>query len=97
MHSDAITDAGEIAMKAITIRNLPDMVADAVHAKAGAEHLSISKAIVALLEEHHGESKVKIERSAILVGWLGRCLEEDARAFDECLKDQRRIDPEMWK
>ena len=86
-------------MKAITLRNLPEMVCDAVQAKAEKDHLSISKAVVSLLEEHIAESNSsnRDKKKRDLSWMVGTMSEEDAKAFDECLRDQRRIDPEMWK
>jgi len=96
MQSDADRESGGI-MKPITVRNLPGIVSDAVMSKAKAEHLSISKAIVALLEEHIGKSKVKVKKKRDLSYMVGTWTEEQAKEFDACLKEQRRIDPEMWK
>jgi hypothetical protein len=97
MQSDAYYDARRAFMKAITLRNLPDLVADAVQTKAATEHLSISKAIVVLLEEHISESKSRIKKKRDLSYMVNTMSAKDAKDFDEALKEQRQIDPEMWK
>lgn len=83
-------------MKTITLRKLPEMVADAVQAKAQADHLSFSRAIVSLLEEHIAESRAKSRKKRDLSWLAGTLSKRDAKAFDKALKQQRRHDPEMW-
>ncbi len=85
-------------MNAITVRNLPPAVARAVKQKARKEKLSLNKAIARLLEEATGAEK---ERKAVvhhdLDGFFGTWSRKQADAFDEALREQRQIDPEMWK
>ena len=85
-------------MGAITVRNLPPKVAKAIREKARKERLSINKAVVKLLEEATGaarESKRPVYHD--LDRFFGTWTKEEADAFDEALREQRRIDPEMWK
>ena len=84
-------------LKALTIRKMPDEVADAVRARAEENQTSFSKALVALLQDHLAEGKVKIKKKRDLSWMAGTLSEKDAAAFDQSLKEQRRIDPEMWK
>ncbi len=85
-------------MNAITVRNLPPAVAKAVKEKARKEKLSLNKAIVRLLEEATGAEKGK--KRVIhhdLDKFFGTWTKKEADTFDEALREQRQIDPEMWK
>lgn len=85
-------------MSAITVRNLPPAVAKAVRAKAKRERLSLNKAVVKLLEEATGQGdspkkRVHHDLDRFFGGWT----KEQADAFDRALREQRQIEPEMWK
>ena len=85
-------------MNAITVRNLPPAVAKAVKERARRENLSLNKAIVSLLEEATGAGKGK--KRVVhhdLDKFFGTWTKEEADAFDEALREQRQIDPEMWR
>jgi len=85
-------------MSAITVRNLPREVARAVREKAKKEGISLNKAVVGLLEEATGVRPGK--RQVIhddLDRFFGTWTKEEADQFEESLRDQRRIDPEMWR
>lgn len=85
-------------MNAITVRKLPPAVAKAVKERARKEKLSLNKAIVSLLEEATGTGRGK--KRAVhhdLDKFFGTWTRKEADAFDEALKEQRQIDPEMWK
>ncbi len=85
-------------MEAITVRNLPPAVARAVQVKAKRERLSLSKAVIRLLEDATETAKPK-ERVLHhdLDRFFGTWTKEEAGAFDEALREQRRIDPETWE
>jgi DNA-binding ferritin-like protein (Dps family) len=88
----------EVSVNAITVRNLPPAVAKAVKERARKEKLSLNKAIIRLLEEATGAGKGK--RRVVhhdLDRFFGTWTKEEADAFDEALREQRQIDPEMWK
>jgi hypothetical protein len=88
----------EVAMNAITVRNLPPAVARAVKEKARKERLSLNKAIVRLLEEATGgEASSRQQRHHDLDKFFGTWTTREADAFDEALEAGRQIDPEMWK
>ena len=85
-------------MGALTVRNLPPEVARAIRAKAKRERLSINKAVVKLLEEATGVAKPSgpvlhhdLDRFA------GRWSQDEYDQFSESLREQRVIEPEMWK
>ena len=96
-HGDAIVMMKKKTLKALTIRKLPEEVADAVRGRAEENQSSFSKALVALLQEHLSEGKVKVKKKRDLAWITGTLSDQDAAAFDQSLKEQRRIDPEMWK
>ena len=85
-------------MNAITVRNLPPAVAKAVKQKARKEKLSLNKAIIKLLEEATGtEQGRKKVLHHDLDHLAGTWSEAEYREFMATLREQRQIDPEMWK
>jgi hypothetical protein len=88
---------GRRPTNAITVRNLPPAVAKAVKDKARRERLSLNQAIVRLLEEATGEKPGKKVVHHDLDHLAGRWSEEEYQQFLDALREQRQIDPEMWK
>jgi len=84
-------------MSAITVRNLPPKVAKAIREKARKERLSINKAVIKLLEEATGGQEGKKVVHHDLDRFFGTWSKEEADAFDEALRQQRQVEPEMWK
>jgi hypothetical protein len=85
-------------MDAITLRNLPPAVAKAVREKARTERLSLNKAVARLLEEATGTSMgTKKVVHHDLDRFFGTWTKREADRFDESLREQRQIEPEMWK
>jgi len=85
-------------MSAITLRNVPPKVAKAIREKARKERLSLNKAVIRLLEEVTGarqETRKVVHHD--LDRFFGTWTKEEADAFDETLREQRTIEPEMWK
>jgi plasmid stability protein len=83
---------------AITLRNLPQELQSAIQRKAKSEGLSLNKAVQELLAEavglHRGRKQVLYDDLDHLAGvWS----EEEAAEFDATLREQRVIEPEMWK
>jgi hypothetical protein len=87
----------ELPMNAITVRNLPPAVAKAVKEKARREKLSLNRAIVRLLEEATGERRSKKVVHHDLDHLAGTWSEEEYQQFMAALREQRQIDPEMWR
>jgi hypothetical protein len=88
----------ELTMNAITVRNLPPAVAKAVKEKARKEKLSLNKAVVRLLEEATGAEKGKKRVVHHDLDHLaGTWSEAEYQEFMVALREQRQIDPEMWK
>jgi hypothetical protein len=84
-------------MNAITVRNLPPAVAKAVKEKARKDKLSLNRAIVLLLEEATGERGGKKVIHHELDHLAGTWSEEEYQQFMAALREQRQIDPEMWR
>lgn len=84
-------------MNAITVRNLPPAVAKAVRNKARREKLGLNKAIVRLLEEATGAQPRKTALHHDLDHLAGTWSQEEYQEFMEALREQRQIDPEMWR
>ena len=85
-------------MNAITVRNLPPAVAKAVKEKARKEKLSLNKAIVKLLEEATGTDPGKKKAVHHDLDHLGGTWSDaEYQEFMAALREQRQIDPEMWK
>jgi hypothetical protein len=70
----------------------------AVRDKARKERLSLSRAVERLLEEATGTSK-GTERVVHhdLDRFFGTWTKREADSFDESLREQRQIEPKMWK
>ena len=94
----AFPSTKEVLMNAITVRNLPPAVAKAVKEKARKEKLSLNKAILSLLEEATGarQGKKRVVHHD-LDHLAGMWSEAEYRQFMDALREQRQIDPEMWK
>jgi hypothetical protein len=87
-------------MKAITVRKLPGPVAKAVQDKARKERRSLNQTVVSLLEEATGHAPKKNKTATLhhdLDRFFGGWTKEEADEFDRALREQRQIEPEMWK
>ena len=86
----------------IRVRNLPADVAELVRRKARAEDLSLSKAVIGLLQERleftRGPRHEEVGRALYhdLNHLAGTWTDGEANEFDALLREQRRIDPELW-
>ncbi len=87
-------------MKAITLRNVPPEVARRIEQLARAEGVSFNKATIRLLRkaiESERNRKGARPRRDELSALAGTWSKKEADAFDEALRAQRQIDPELWK
>ncbi len=85
-------------MSAITLRNLPPAVARAIREKAKKERTSLNRAVISLLEEATGlTSRRKEVLHHDLDRFAGCWTKEEYDEFMGALREQRQIDPEMWK
>jgi hypothetical protein len=88
------TDRQEVAMTAITLRNIPPKIQEAIEKRAGMTGLSLNRTVIRILEEAFGQSR---ELHHDLDHLAGTWSDEEGTAFEAALSEQRRIDPELWK
>ena len=83
-------------MKTMTIRNVPDEVAEYLSGRAASEGTSVNATTVSLLRRAAGlEPRQRRRRN---LSWLaGSWSVEEAQHFDETVADCRKVDPESWK
>lgn len=81
-------------MKAITLRNVPPEIAEAITARAREKGISINKTVVGMLEEFIG-SQGKKKRYQDLDPFFGSWTAEEAAEMDNAIAGQRRPDPEL--
>lgn len=84
-------------MKTITLRNLPKEVAGAVSRKARKEGISLAKAVIRLLEEAAGIRRKTEVLHHDLDSLAGSWTPAQAATFEKALREQRKVDPELWK
>lgn len=99
--SDAPTAARtrvESALKTITIRKIPQDLAEEIEARAEREGTSLAQAVIRLLLRATGLSPdgVRRRRWTDLDELAGTWTTEEAEAFDRAVEDQRPIDPDLW-
>ena len=83
-------------LKTLTLRKLPEQVADAVRHRAEDNGWSFSKALISLLEEKVNRKTISQKPKRDL-RFMRTWTDEEYEAFQGELADQRKIDPEMWK
>jgi hypothetical protein len=87
-------------MKAITLRNIPKPVARAIERRARERGTSLNRAVLEMLGDATGERR-PAQRSKVVhrdLDQLAGCwTAEEAAEFDRSLRDQRAIDPGLWK
>lgn len=84
-------------MTAITLRNIPPKLEEAIRKRAGENGLSLNKAVLRMLEEASGRRPPARELHHDLDHLAGVWSAEEAAAFDAALLEQRRVDPEAWE
>ena len=85
-------------MKTITLRNIPPQLARKLERKAKAKGMSLTKVVIEIVEEGMGLRKG--EQPVLhhdLDSLAGTWTKAEARAFERSLRDQRSIDPELWR
>jgi hypothetical protein len=93
-------------IKTLTIRKLPEEVADAVRKRAEDSGLSFSRALIALVQDHLNDPvKTKLfpemaqpkKKKKRDLNYMRTWSQKEYDDFMKDLADQRRIDPDMWK
>jgi hypothetical protein len=82
-------------MTAITLRNIPPRLQEAIRRRAGREGLSLNKTVLRMLEEASGQHTTT-ELHDDLDHLAGTWSAQEAEAFEAALVEQRRVDPELW-
>lgn len=87
-------------MKAITLRNLPADLIEAVRKEAERKRTSVNKAVISLLErkaEGHKKKPAQTREYDDLDALAGSWTKKEAAEFDKALAAQRTVDPALWK
>lgn len=84
-------------MTAITLRNIPAKLQDAIRQRAGADGLSLNKTVLRMLEEAAGQRTTGRKLHHDLDHLAGTWSDQEAEAFELALREQRRVDPELWE
>ena len=80
-------------MKALTIRNLPPAVAEALEREKARRGASVNQTVIDLLSQGLG---VGVPRSNGLAGLAGRWTEEELGRFEQAVAAFEEPDPELW-
>jgi hypothetical protein len=87
-----------MAMKTVTLRNIPPALDRMINARRNAKGMSLNKVVLNLLEEHLGSSGTpKSSEHQDLDDLAGSWSKQEADAFDKTLARQRSIDKDLWK
>jgi hypothetical protein len=85
-------------IRAITVRGVPAEVERVIRKKTSETGESVNRVVLRLLEQGAGVRKerkksVHHDLDALFGAWN----REEARSFDRALREQREIDPDLWK
>ncbi len=83
-------------MSAITLRNIPPQLEEAIRKRADGYGFSLNKTVLRMLEEAAGQLKVTGRLHHDLDHLAGTWSDEEAAAFEAALAEQRSVDPEPW-
>lgn len=72
-------------------------MANAVRRRARQKGTSLNKAVIDLLEEGLGVRRRAVSVYHELDSLAGSWVREEAEAFDAALREQRTIDPDLWR
>jgi len=98
IHNDAYYESMEQRMNSITLRDIPGEVQRAVKERAAQKNLSLNRAVISLLQDALGIGKKPGKKEYHDLDHLcGRWSRRQAQQFDDTLKEQRKIDREMWE
>lgn len=84
-------------MKAITLRNLPPALAEAIEKKSREDRASLNKTVIKLLEKGAGLDKPEGPPYRDLDWFFGSATKEEADELDRAIAEQRVIDPRDWQ
>jgi len=81
-------------LKNLTIRNVPDDLADALEREKSRRRESLNQTVIELLSQGLG---VGLSRSNGLARLAGTWTAEDQRMFEESIAPFEEIDAELWR
>ena len=81
-------------MKALTIRNLPDELAEALEQEKARRGVSLNRTVIELLSQGLG---VGVTRSNGLARLAGAWTEDELREFEEAVAPFEEVDAELWR
>lgn len=81
-------------MKALTIRNVPPALAEALDREKARRGASLNRTVIELLSQGLG---VGVTRSNGLAALAGTWTEEDLREFEEAVAPFASFDDELWR
>ncbi len=81
-------------MKALTIRNVPPALAEALDREKARRGASLNRTVIELLSQGLG---VGITRSNGLAELAGVWSDEELKAFDKAVAPFDRVDEELWR
>jgi plasmid stability protein len=90
----AIDESTEDDVKALTVRNLPSEVAEALDRERRARGTSLNRTVIELLRQALGVGGARSNGLSLLAGGWTR---EDFDAFEEAVAVFDEVDPEMWR
>jgi len=85
---------GEAAMRALTIRNVPREVAEALEREKHRRGVSLNQTVIELLSQGLGVGR---PRSNGLAALAGTWSEAEFRRFEEATAPFGAIDPDLWR
>jgi hypothetical protein len=93
MHYD---ERSECIMTHLTVRRLPPRLGEALRRETRRRGASLNQTVIDLLEQALGTAP-GTRRSNGLRALAGRWSASEARAFDAAVRDQERIDEDLWR
>lgn len=87
-------------MKQLTIRGFDPKLQRRLRELARAEGISLNQAALRLLRSGAGFEQTRVGTDRIGAGlgrFFGTWSEQEAREFEECIRDQEQIDEDMWR
>ncbi|MEP6756395.1 MAG: hypothetical protein ABJA67_12900 [Chthonomonadales bacterium] len=82
-------------MKTITLRDIPDTIAQRIEERSQKSGASLSRTVIDMLKEFEPDNKPKVYHDLDYL--IGSCSKEADDEFQAILKEQKKIDPELWK
>src|SRR5436853_5001860 len=96
-HDDATLLDFETVLKAITLRNIPDVIAERIQREAKINGTSLNKTVIDLLSKAVSAPQSRRRRHHDLDHLIGCWSEDEANKVDELVEQQRVVDAEMWR